>query len=420
MTTSEFIDIIETINRILAALFFVCCAYRILYLAVPFFRRIRHRRPTTLHKFAVLISARNEENVIPHLLDSIRAQNYPAELIRIFVVADNCTDGTARVSREHGATVYERFNPNLVGKGYALNWLLENIRRDFGWESFDGYFVFDADNLLSPDYISEMNKTFSDGYKVITSYRNSKNYGDNWISSGYSLWFLHEAKYLNYSRMALGTSCAVSGTGFMFSNEVLKKADGWNFFLLTEDIEFTAWNVVGEETIGYCHSAMFYDEQPTRFDQSWRQRLRWAKGYLQVFRNYGAKLFLGFIRGKGFACYDIAMSILPAIVITITGLILDAAASVITVAAGGNALPIVLAAAKSILGSYIFLFFIGLLPLITEWKNIRASVPKKLLSLVTFPLFMMTYVPISLAAVFAHVEWKPIEHKAAIRFSDLK
>ncbi|MGN1451588.1 MAG: glycosyltransferase, partial [Eubacteriales bacterium] len=192
------------------------------------------------------------------------------------------------------------------------------------------------------------------------------------------------------------------------------------FFLLTEDIEFTAWNVVGEETIGYCHSAMFYDEQPTRFDQSWRQRLRWAKGYLQVFRNYGAKLFLGFIRGKGFACYDIAMSILPAIVITITGLILDAAASVITVAAGGNALPIVLAAAKSILGSYIFLFFIGLLPLITEWKNIRASVPKKLLSLVTFPLFMMTYVPISISAIFAHVEWKPIEHKAAIRFSDLK
>lgn len=54
--------------------------------------------------------------------------------------------------------------------------------------------VFDADNLLSEDYISRMNETFSDGYRIITSYRNSKNYGDNWISAGYALWFLRRGK----------------------------------------------------------------------------------------------------------------------------------------------------------------------------------------------------------------------------------
>ena len=63
---------------------------------------------------------------------------------------------------------------------------------------------------------------FSDGYQIVTSYRNSKNYGDNWISAGYALWFLRESRYLNHARFLLGTSCAVSGTGFLFSRRVLE------------------------------------------------------------------------------------------------------------------------------------------------------------------------------------------------------
>ena len=135
-----------------------------------------------LHRYAVLISARNEQNVIGHLLDSINAQDYPKNLVTVFVVADNCTDDTARVAREHGAVVYERFNRVKVGKGYALNELLGHIEQDYG-RVFDAFMVFDADNLLEPNYITEMNRTFSDGYEIITSYRNSKNYADNWVSS---------------------------------------------------------------------------------------------------------------------------------------------------------------------------------------------------------------------------------------------
>ncbi|MBQ1954605.1 MAG: glycosyltransferase, partial [Clostridia bacterium] len=255
MPIYNLVEFIKTVNTVLAVLLWLCCAYRIFFLFVPFFAKLKSKNTETLHSFAILISARNEENVIPHLLDSISSQDYPAELLRIFVVADNCTDATAEVSRRKGATVYERFNAQQIGKGYALNFLLNNIKDDFGEDRFDGFIVVDADNLLSPNYISEINKTFSDGYRVVTSYRNSKNYGDNWISSGYALWFLHEAKYLNHSRAALGTSCAVSGTGFLFSKDILKKANGWNFFLLTEDIEFTIWNILEGETVGYCPRA---------------------------------------------------------------------------------------------------------------------------------------------------------------------
>ena len=89
------------------------------------------------------------------------------------------------------------------------------------------------------NYISEMNKLFDNGYKVITSYRNSKNFNSNWISAGYALWFLRESKYLNNARMILNTSCAISGTGFLVSDEIIKRNNGWKYHLLTEDLEFS-------------------------------------------------------------------------------------------------------------------------------------------------------------------------------------
>ncbi len=171
-------------------------------------------------------------------------------------------------------------------------------------EKYDGYFIFDADNLLDENYIAEMNKVFANGYKVVTSYRNSKNYDTNWLSAGYSLWFLREAKYLNNSRMILKTGCAISGTGFMVSDEIIRKNNGWKHHLLTEDIEFSIDNAIHGEKIGYCGTAVLYDEQPYLFEQSWNQRLRWAKGFYQVFAKYGMELFKSIFTKRSFSCYD--------------------------------------------------------------------------------------------------------------------
>ena len=182
----------------------------------------------TLHKYAFIIAARNENAVIGNLIDSIKNQNYPSELIDVIVVADNCTDNTAEISRQHGAIVYERFNNILIGKGYAMDYVFNKICEERGdYTCYDGYFVFDADNIIDVNYVREMNKVFDSGYKVVTSYRNSKNYDTNWITAGYSLWFIREAKYLNNPRMMIKTSCAVSGTGYLVDSSIIKKNHGW-------------------------------------------------------------------------------------------------------------------------------------------------------------------------------------------------
>ncbi len=403
---------IEIINSVVAIAFTICYAYQFFYILVPFLFRQKKHKAAKQHKIAVIISARNEEGVIGHLLDTVNNQDYPSELITAFVVADNCTDKTAEVSRKKGAVVLERFNDELVGKGYALDYLFSFIKKDYGFDAFDGYLVLDADNLLRENYITEMNKTFSDGYKIITGYRNSKNYGDNWISAGYALWFLRESKYLNNSRMLLGTSCAVSGTGFMFSNEIIKKTDGWKYFLLTEDIEFSVRQIIDGEKIGFCGSAELFDEQPIKFSQSWRQRMRWAKGYYQVFRNYGTRLIKGVFKGS-FACFDMSMVIMPAILITVFGLVSNLASFVIGTfsALTTHGVLVTLNSLLSTLWSgYLMLFIIGAITTVTEWKKIHTTPFKKILYAITFPIFMYTYIPIAVVAIFKKVKWTPIAH----------
>ena len=76
----------------------------------------------------------------------------------------------------------------------------------------------------------------------------------------------------------------------MISRELIEKNDGWKFFLLTEDIEFTADCIANGVKIGYCEHAEFFDEQPTKFSVSWHQRMRWVKGYFQVYKKYGRQL----------------------------------------------------------------------------------------------------------------------------------
>lgn len=412
-------EMIKVINFSFALLFALCYAYQFVYLAVPLFKRDKPHGAVRRHRYAVLISARNEEAVLGHLLESIRRQDYPAELITTFVVADNCTDATAQVARSYGAVVYERFNRAQVGKGYALDFLLQHIQREYGSE-FDGFFVFDADNLLERDYITQMNRTFSDGYSIITSYRNSKNYGDNWISAGYALWFLREAEFLNHARMLVGASCGVSGTGFLFSRQILEKHGGWRFYLLTEDIEFTVANILAGERVGYCKDAVLYDEQPVTFRQSCRQRMRWAKGYLQVFRIYGRRLLRGIGGKNGFSCFDMTMAIMPAILLTVAGLCVNAAVAVLGVLAGQSLWIAVWSVVEMLVNTYLLMLFLGAVTTATQWRKIHTTTAKKLLYTLTFPVFMMTYVPISFVALFKKVEWKPIEHKVSISLSEVR
>lgn len=402
-------SILKIINLVIGVIFFACYLYQFLYIPIVIFAKNKKKYPKgTFHKFACLIAARNESLVIGDIIESIKKQTYPAELVTTFVIADNCTDDTADIAREYGAVVYERQDKQLIGKGYALDALIKSISRDYG-DVFDGYFVFDADNTLDENFIDEMNRAFSNGFDIVTSYRNSKNYGDNWISAGYALWFLRESRYLSDARSILGTSCAISGTGFLFSRKIKNKAGGWPYHLLTEDIEFSVAQILDGEKIGFAREAELYDEQPISFRQSWNQRLRWTKGYYQVLGKYGKDLFKGMFKGK-FACYDMTMTIMPTAVLSILAITCNLIlGTLITIRHGATweMFQLMLNMFWSVYGTA---FIIGAITTVTEWNRINLDPIRKIFYMFTFPFFMLTYIPISIVAIFKKVTWKPIKH----------
>lgn len=414
--------VLDILNFTLGALFFLAYLYQLIYIIIGLVRKKpNYKEATKNHRIAAVISARNEKDVLPHLIDSIRRQDYPQELLDIIVIADNCTDSTAQIARDLGAIVYERSNKELVGKGYALDYMFNDMIESGGIDNYDAYLILDADNLLTSQYVKEMNKVFDNGYEIMTSYRNSKNFLKNWITAGYGLWFLREARYLNNPRMQLGNSCIVSGTGFMVSTKVIKKYGGWKFHLLTEDIEFSTQYVLDGGKIGYAADAMLYDEQPETFSQAWKQRTRWAKGFYQVFGKHGSGLIKGIF--KNFSCYDMLMNITPAMLISMGMVLVNAIAIILGGCTGVSELA--LAGLVGLAGGvgyfYIFLFIVGAITFITEWKVIDGGAFRKIVFMFTFPIFMFTYFPIAIYALFKKkVVWAPIIHNNAISIDKLK
>lgn len=423
----KILKLIEILNFSMAVLFAVLYLYQGIYVLIGIVRRRwqdKHQ-PSCLRRYAAVVLARNEENVIGELLENLRNQNYPKELLDLYVVADNCTDHTADIARQAGAFAYERFDEAHKGKGYAMDYLFKKLKEE-GKNDYEGFFIFDADNLVDPNFVWEMNRTFDQGYDALTCYRNSKNFDDNWISAGYSIWFLREARFLNFPRMLLGTNCHVSGTGFLVSAKVIEENGGWPFHLLTEDIQFSVDSAIRGRKIGYCDKAVIYDEQPTTFRQSWDQRLRWSKGFYQVDREYTIPLLKGcFRKGRlGTSCYDMFITIAPGMLLTVAILIFNTILLVTCLTQPSYISEYVMhRLMMSILSTfssfYIVFFLYGIVTVISEWNFIDSTPVRKIGYVFTFPLFMVTYIPIALAALVQKVEWKPIRHTASKRKAQL-
>ncbi|MDO4437066.1 MAG: glycosyltransferase family 2 protein [Coriobacteriaceae bacterium] len=405
--------------------FTFCFLYQVVFFFIGLLRgQVKIPKAKKQHSYAFFIAAHNEEAVIANLVKSIKEQDYPSELIDVFVVADACTDNTAQAAREAGAIVYERNDLSRKGKSWVMDYGFERILEEYPGKH-EAFFIFDADNLLSRDYVSIMNDAFDQGYLALTSYRNSKNFGSSWISSAYATWFMREARYLNNARMICGTSCAVSGSGYLVSAKIIQGMRGWDFHTLTEDIQFATFCAIHGVRIGYA-PAEFFDEQPVTLKASIKQRMRWTKGFYQVLFSYGKHMVTAMAKFRRFAAYDMLMVIGPAMLLTLLCLMVNA--TFIVVGSLSHGFLATDAEIEMAIGSVIMIFaymygtffVMGLFTTITERKHIHC--PQKwrvITNLFTFPLFMFTYVPLTVAALFLKVDWVPTPHDVSVTLDEV-
>ena len=398
-------------NKILEIISFFFLAYGLYYVVTGVFAFIKPKKDQSKsnkkNKFAIIIAARNEEGVIGNLIDSLKKQNYDSDKYEINVIVNNSTDNTYKVSKKHGANVI-KCDVEVKNKGDVLRYTFKK----FHDKKVDAYVIFDADNVVHPDFLKHMNISLNNGYKVAQGFRDSKNYQDNWISGSYTLFYYIQNFFFNLSRKKLNSSASINGTGFMVQKDFI---DNLNFdpVTLTEDVELTTWCAIQNEKIDFVKNAITYDEQPTMFRVSLTQRLRWSKGNLQCWKKYHHKLVKSFIKNRNLAAVDMYLNNLAAVVQVI---------SVVVVLAGFIEKILTTEIAFSLVGflgvvvSYLGTVIVTLFVTLYNKKSINGMLP----ALILFTLFMLTWIPINVVCLFKkNIAWKHIGHSKNVNIDDI-
>ena len=408
-------NIVLVITKVITIFIAVFYLYQYLYPFLGFILKNRkYKQALKYHNYGYIICAHDEQEVIGQLIDSINKQNYPNELMHVFVVADNCNDKTAEIAKLHGATVFERFSPKK-GKCYALDFAIKEINNKYSDLNIEAFFIFDADNLVHKDFTKKMNDMYDSGIEVGCGFRNSKNYDDNWITAGSSMTFIREAELIHKTRARLHIGTYVSGTGFYVSKKVLEKTNGWPFETLVEDIEFSVFCAMNKITIGYCSDAEFFDEQPTTLKGVCNQRLRWCKGTHQCFYKYWYKLILAIFKNRSVASFEMLAHVSPIPAISFLWTI--AASIILSVASFFYKIPFNVYyqdALSTIVNFYLLLIGVmtlqALIAYIHTYKRIRGNKLKIFFYNFTFAPFMALFLPLSSIALFKKVKWVKVPH----------
>ena len=398
-------------NYILEILSFFFIIYGLYYAVTGIFAFAKPKKVEAVsnkkHKFSIIIAARNEEKVIGNLIDSLKKQNYDKKNYEINVIINNSTDKTYDVSKKHGANTIQCEVP-VKSKGEVLRYVFDKFKD----KDFDAYVVFDADNVVHPDFLLHMNESLNNGYRVAQGFRDSKNYKDNWISGSYTLFYYIQNFFFNLSRKKLNSSASINGTGFMIQKDFIESLD-FNPVTLTEDVELTTVCAIHNEKIDFVKDAITYDEQPTLFSVSLTQRLRWSKGNLQCWKTYHRKLVKSFRKNHNLAAVDMYLNNLAAIVQVI---------SIIVVLAGFIERMITTRVVFSIIGvlgfivSYVGTLLVSMFVAIYNKKSIDAMLP----SLILFSLFMLSWVPINVVCLFKkNIQWQHIGHNKDVNIDDI-
>ncbi len=248
--------------------------------------------------FAILIAARNEERVVGDAVRSARDQDFRGSL-RVVVVADNCSDGTAEAARLAGAEVYERRTGGPSTKGQALAWLWAHLERR---TEIDVVAVLDADNLAAPDFVWMMERELSRGFRAAQGLRASRNPD---VGHAGRLDGLAEAlnqRVEGAGRRWWGLSGPLSGSGMAFEAEVFDFLITRGAHTMVEDLEWQLELLGRGVEVHWAPSAVVYDEKVADFADLRVQRSRWIRGKVDLVREHFGRLISGALRGhKGAA-----------------------------------------------------------------------------------------------------------------------
>lgn len=375
---------------------------------------IKHKRKRAVYikdeqnNFGIIVCAHNEEASISHLFDSIAASDYPRDKIHVFLIADHCDDRTAEIGRSYPfITVMERNEGPQDGKGSVLRWALPKIFAIDSENKIEAFAVFDADNVLSPDFLTGIDDKLRRGNRIVQGNRLGGQPYRSFVTKWYTLYWACYTMFFSYAREKVGLSVFLTGTGFAVDGDLLRST-GWNTKTITEDVEYSLDNVLRGQRVAFCIKAVCYDEQPHHISVMFHQLARWCTGGYQVLKKDFKNLVFGYDRPvRKMQRVDAVMLLLmgpcswiSSIISVINNMIIVLKLPLLYF------LPAALFGTLGVIVMYVAVFLAG------RYNHIPMR-KIGILPILTFPLFLFVYMLCSIKTCFFPTrKWKTIKHEA--------
>ena len=436
------VNVIEGVISVLSAWLLIVLLWQIL---ISFFGYGRGKKDYQDHqpekRFLVLIPAHNEETVIGDIIDNLSHMEYPRELYDFYILADNCTDRTAEVARNMGANVLEFFKdgPDApTGKPIALQKALNALQ---GYQDkYDLVMFFDADNLVDPNMFLEVNSQYLDANgkaDIIQCYLGAKN-RKGMVALFYYMSYTITNRFFQLAKSRMGLNSVIGGTGFAVNAQYLYGRGGWTAMSLTEDYELQIEATCEGRRILWNNNVRIYDEKPTRYKASFRQRIRWAQGHWFVtFRNTG-RLIRALLQRRirpleFFSTFMYMYSLTPAVVLVLQ-FVLGGIEQLFVLCGWVQAPPVHATLASWITmnwpGIVIFFYMFVFLFYVAEWLDNHLRVNLKILPNMLVSMMLNTLVAswAQVVGLFKHrkqSQWVKTEHSInrledmTVRLSDV-
>jgi cellulose synthase/poly-beta-1,6-N-acetylglucosamine synthase-like glycosyltransferase len=275
---------------LLGAVPMLAAAYQYLLVAVHFRRNHYQGCAPYFPRTAVLVPAWNEAAVIGASIDRLMQLNYPPESLRVYVVDDASTDDTpdvikAKAVRYPGQVVHLRREQGGQGKSHTLNHGLRIILAG-GW--MQALLIMDADVIYEPDSLRTMTRHLADpGVGAVTAYIKEGSRPGNYLTRFIGFEYITAQAAARRSQNVLGAVACLAGGAQLHSRANLEAIGGRvDTSSLAEDT-FTTFKTqrAGNRVVFEPHATV-WAEEPGDIKGLWKQRLRWARGNVQVTRQF--------------------------------------------------------------------------------------------------------------------------------------
>lgn len=363
------------------------------------------------NKIGIVIAAKDEEQCIGKLFDSIEAQTYDKNLFSVFLALDNdhpeAGDPQLDIAKERLKTVpfeYE-INKPQGSKGAALKRMFAKILAEHP-DEFDAYIIVDADNILTPTFIEEMNNALVSGADVIIGKKLIKNWETKDKKYRTLTANLSALTYTGIDTMGnkykshRGYSLALCGQGILLTKKFIDTFGGFPFTSLTEDVEINANAILHGMKQFYYEHARLYSEEPIEHTEYNKRRYRWLKGYFSSNKNYRKQMLKKtFCNGKIarenlnflFELHPVYIMIISLALAIVTYFV---SAIVLTCFGSAWAVSAWIMLAGFVLLIYLMIAFFNLMLVLEDRETNKMTVAEKLKVVFWGPLYTVEYVVI--------------------------